>query len=183
MLVVTRSDLADPELARDEALEHLAESTLGRLPAVCVSGATGEGLDDLRAALGDLAGRLPAPDVGGDVRLWVDRAFTIRGAGTVVTGTLGAGRVSVGDELVLAGRDGERTVAVRGLQSLGEPVETARGGLAGRGEPARCAARGAAPRRRAAHAAAVADHGVVDVRAPPAAGTAPAGRGPAARRR
>jgi selenocysteine-specific elongation factor len=125
VLVVTRSDLADPELARDEALEHLAESTLGRLPAVCVSGTTGEGLDDLRSALGDLAGRLPPPDVGGDVRLWVDRAFTIRGAGTVVTGTLGAGRVSVGDELVLAGSDGEQTVGVRGLQSLGEPVESA----------------------------------------------------------
>jgi selenocysteine-specific elongation factor len=125
VLVVTRSDLADPELARDEALEHLAESTLGRLPAVCVSGATGEGLDDLRAALGDLAGRLPEPDLAGDVRLWVDRAFTIRGAGTVVTGTLGAGRVSAGDELVLAGADGERTVTVRGLQALGEPVETA----------------------------------------------------------
>ncbi|MDT7742454.1 MAG: selenocysteine-specific elongation factor [Actinomycetota bacterium] len=127
VLVVTRSDLADPELARDEALEHLAESGLGRLPAVCVSGATGAGLDDLRAALGSLARRLPEPDPDGDVRLWVDRAFTIRGAGTVVTGTLGAGRVSVGDELVLAGHDGERTVAVRGLQTLGEPVETAPG--------------------------------------------------------
>ncbi len=125
VLVVTRSDLADPELARDEALEHLAESSLGRLPAVCVSGATGEGLDDLRAALGALAGRLPEPDLDGDVRLWVDRAFTIRGAGTVVTGTLGGGRVSTGDELVVAGEDGERTVTVRGLQALGEPVETA----------------------------------------------------------
>ena len=125
VLVVTRSDLADPELARDEALEHLAESTLGRLPAVCVSGTTGEGLDDLRSALGDLAGRLPEPVVDGDVRLWVDRAFTIRGAGTVVTGTLGAGQVSVGDELVLVGSGGSRTVAVRGLQSLGSPVESA----------------------------------------------------------
>src|SRR5581483_3110740 len=45
LLAVTRSDLLDPELARDEALEHLAESTLGRIPAVCVSGTTGAGLD------------------------------------------------------------------------------------------------------------------------------------------
>jgi selenocysteine-specific elongation factor len=125
LLVVTRSDLADPELARDEALEHLAESSLGRLPAVCVSGATGEGLDELRAALGTLVGGLGEPDLDGDVRLWVDRAFTIRGAGTVVTGTLGAGRVSVGDELVLAGGDGERPVTVRGLQALGAPVDVA----------------------------------------------------------
>jgi selenocysteine-specific elongation factor len=125
LLVVTRSDLADPELARDEALEHLAESGLGRLPAVCVSGTTGEGLDELRTALGALVGGLPEPDLDGDVRLWVDRAFTIRGAGTVVTGTLGAGRISVGDELVLSGEDRERPVAVRGLQALGAPVETA----------------------------------------------------------
>ncbi|MDD7965570.1 selenocysteine-specific translation elongation factor [Actinomycetospora lemnae] len=119
LLVVTRSDLADPELARDEALEHLAESSLGRLPAVCVSGATGDGLPELRAALSRLVGGLPAPDLDADVRLWVDRAFTVRGAGTVVTGTLGAGTIRVGDELAL----GSRTVSVRGLQALGESVD------------------------------------------------------------
>src|ERR1051326_4112834 len=62
LLVVTRSDLMDPELARDEALEHLAATSLGGVPAVCVSGATGEGLDELRAALGALVAGLPAPD-------------------------------------------------------------------------------------------------------------------------
>ncbi|MFN2536177.1 MAG: selenocysteine-specific translation elongation factor, partial [Pseudonocardiaceae bacterium] len=122
LLAVTRSDLLDPELARDEALEYLAESTLGRIPAVCVSGATGAGLDELRAALGELVARLPAPDVDADVRLWVDRAFTIRGAGTVVTGTLAAGTLRVGDELELA--PGGRRVVVRGLQSLGESAES-----------------------------------------------------------
>lgn len=121
LLVVTRSDLADPELARDEALEHLAESTLGRIPAVCVSGTTGAGLDDLRAGLAALVGSLPDPVHATDVRLWVDRAFTVRGAGTVVTGTLGAGTVAVGDVLDLHGRP----VTVRGVQSLGAPVETA----------------------------------------------------------
>jgi selenocysteine-specific elongation factor len=122
LLVVTRSDLADPELARDEALEHLAESSLGRLPAVCVSGATGRGLDALRSALVELVGGLPAPDLDADVRLWVDRAFTVRGAGTVVTGTLGAGTVRVGDELAL----GSRVVTVRGLQALGETIDPVR---------------------------------------------------------
>jgi len=122
LLVVTRSDLADPELARDEALEHLAESSLGRLPAVCVSGTTGAGLPELRSALVRLVGGLPAPDLDADVRLWVDRAFTVRGAGTVVTGTLGAGTVRVGDELAL----GDRTVVVRGLQALGEAVDPVR---------------------------------------------------------
>ncbi|MHC1562432.1 selenocysteine-specific translation elongation factor [Actinomycetospora sp. C-140] len=122
LLVVTRSDLADPELARDEALEHLAESSLGRLPAVCVSGTSGLGLDALRSALSTLVGGLPAPDLDADVRLWVDRAFTVRGAGTVVTGTLGAGTVRVGDELAL----GSRAVTVRGIQALGETVDPVR---------------------------------------------------------
>jgi selenocysteine-specific elongation factor len=122
LLVVTRSDLMDPELAREEALEHLAGSSLGRVPAVCVSGTTGVGLDELRAAVGSLVAGLPEPDVEADVRLWVDRAFTIRGAGTVVTGTLAGGTVRVGDELVLA--PGGRRVSVRGLQSLGVPVES-----------------------------------------------------------
>lgn len=117
LLAVTRSDLMDPELAREEALEYLAASTLGRIPAVCVSGATGTGLDELRAALTKLVAGLPAPDVDADLRLWVDRAFTIRGSGTVVTGTLAAGTLQVGDELELA--PGARRVVVRGLQSLG----------------------------------------------------------------
>ncbi|MGH3940983.1 MAG: selenocysteine-specific translation elongation factor [Pseudonocardiaceae bacterium] len=120
LLVVTRSDLMDPELARDEALEHLAGSSLGRVPAVGVSGTTGMGLDELRAALGKLAAGLPAPDADADVRLWVDRAFTIRGAGTVVTGTLAAGTLRVGDELELS--PSGRRVAVRGLQALGVAV-------------------------------------------------------------
>jgi selenocysteine-specific elongation factor len=123
LLAVTRSDLMDPELAREEALEHLAGSALGRIPAVCVSGATGAGLDELRVALSELVAGLPAPDVDGDIRLWVDRAFTIRGAGTVVTGTLAGGTLHVGDELELT--PGGRRVRVRGLQSLGQPVESA----------------------------------------------------------
>ncbi len=123
LLVVTRSDLMDPELAREEALEHLAGSSLGRVPAVCVSATTGVGLDALRTAVSELVAGLPTPDVEADVRLWVDRAFTIRGAGTVVTGTLTGGTIHVGDELALT--PGGRQVSVRGLQSLGVPVESA----------------------------------------------------------
>jgi selenocysteine-specific elongation factor len=121
LLVVTRSDLMEPELARDEARAHLADTPLADVPAVCVSATTGAGLDALRAALADLAAALPTPDPRADVRLWVDRAFTVRGAGTVVTGTLPAGTVRVDDELELAGAGHPpRRVSVRGLQSLGE---------------------------------------------------------------
>ncbi|MBY8852159.1 50S ribosome-binding GTPase, partial [Saccharothrix sp. MB29] len=125
LLVVTRADLADPGPALVEARGHLAGTSLHGVRSVAVSGRTGEGLDGLRAALDEVARALPEPDPAADVRLWVDRSFTVRGAGTVVTGTLGAGTVSVGDELELGGR----RVPVRGLQSLGEPVERV-GGVA-----------------------------------------------------
>jgi selenocysteine-specific elongation factor len=147
LLVVTRSDLMEPELARDEAREHLAGTPLAGIPAVCVSAATGDGMGELRAALADLAASLPVPDAKADVRLWVDRAFTIRGAGTVVTGTLPAGTLRVDDELELAGaeRPPER-VTVRALQSLGEPhgrvAGVARVAVNLRGVPREAVARG-----------------------------------------
>jgi selenocysteine-specific elongation factor len=120
LLVVTRSDLLDPAMAAAEAQAELAATSLGAVDTVAVSAVTGAGLDDLRAALDRLVARLPAPDLDAPVRLWVDRSFTIKGAGTVVTGTLGAGRLRSGDELELAAND--RPVRVRGLQSLGAPV-------------------------------------------------------------
>jgi selenocysteine-specific elongation factor len=86
-----------------------------------VSSVTGEGLSELAAALESLLAGLPTPDPAAPVRLWIDRAFTIRGAGTVVTGTLAAGTVAAGDRLRLADRD----VVVRGVHSLGEPVDRA----------------------------------------------------------
>jgi selenocysteine-specific elongation factor len=120
LLAVTRSDLADPGPATAEALARIRTTPLGDIPAVAVSATTGQGVDDLRAALAALVAGLPPADPDADVRLWVDRCFTIRGAGTVVTGTLQAGTVRTGDRLVLA-RDG-RTVTVRGLQALGRSV-------------------------------------------------------------
>lgn len=116
LLVVTKSDLADPEPARRQALARIADSCLGAVPSVAVSAVTGAGMDKLTAALGRLTAALPPPDPLADVRLWVDRAFTVRGAGTVVTGTLSAGTIRVGDELLLC--PGERAVRVRGLQTL-----------------------------------------------------------------
>ncbi|MEV0881578.1 selenocysteine-specific translation elongation factor [Micromonospora echinofusca] len=117
LLVVTRADLADPGPATAQARAELAATSLGGLDAVAVSAVTGAGLPQLRAALDRLAARLPDAPTDAPVRLWVDRAFTVRGAGTVVTGTLGAGRLRVGDELELAGS--AETVRVRGLHSLG----------------------------------------------------------------
>ena len=123
LLVVTKADRADPAKATGEALARLRTTSLGEVRAVAVSGRTGAGLAGLRRELLAMTGRLPAPDDDADVRLWVDRVFTIRGAGTVVTGTLGAGTVRGGDVLVLGGR----RVVVRGLQALGRPVDVVRG--------------------------------------------------------
>ncbi|SCE66602.1 selenocysteine-specific elongation factor [Micromonospora haikouensis] len=117
LLVVTRADLADPGPARARARAELAATSLGHVEAVAVSAVTGAGLPDLRAALDRLAARLPDPPADAPVRLWVDRSFTITGSGTVVTGTLGGGRLAVGDHLELAGT-GEQ-VRVRGLHRLG----------------------------------------------------------------
>ncbi|MFC4003157.1 selenocysteine-specific translation elongation factor [Prauserella oleivorans] len=122
LLVVTKADRADPRPVAAAARDRLAATTLGDVPAVAVSGRTGEGFDELRARLVALARRLPQPDADADVRLWIDRVFTVRGAGTVVTGTLGAGRLATGDELVLSGSG--RRVVVRGLQSLGRSRDT-----------------------------------------------------------
>lgn len=117
LLVVTKADRADPAALTALALREIAATSLGAVPSVAVSGRTGAGLDRLRAAIAELTAGLPAPDPDADVRLWIDRAFTVSGAGTVVTGTLSAGTIATGDELLL----GPARVKVRALQALGEP--------------------------------------------------------------
>jgi selenocysteine-specific elongation factor len=123
VLAVTRSDLTDPGPALRRAREHVDRTGLAGMPAVTVSGRTGAGLDDLRNALTALVASLPTPDPASDVRIWVDRVFSFRGAGTVVTGTLPAGTVSVGDTLAV----GDTSLRVRGLETLGRPTGEVRG--------------------------------------------------------
>ncbi len=120
LLVVTRADLADPAPALEQATLKIADTSLGEVEAVTVSALTGQGLPELAAALGRLVARLPEPDPGGSVRLWLDRVFAIKGSGTVVTGTLQAGTVRTGDELVLT--PAMRALRVRGVQSLSAPA-------------------------------------------------------------
>ncbi|MGN6577983.1 MAG: SelB domain-containing protein [Nocardioides sp.] len=123
VVAVTRSDLADPAPAARRATEELARTSLAGSPVVAVSGRTGAGLDELRTELATMLRAVPQPDPGSDVRLWVDRRFTVNGAGTVVTGTLPAGTVRRGDVLDHAGR----RVRVRGVESLERPVDSAQG--------------------------------------------------------
>jgi selenocysteine-specific elongation factor len=123
ILAVTRSDRVDPAPALAEARAHLRASSLGDVPAAAVSGTTGFGVDELRRLLADLVSSLPTPDPAERVRLWVDRSFTIRGSGTVITGTLGAGTIRLGDTLELRGKP----VRVRALQSLGQNQQQVQG--------------------------------------------------------
>ena len=114
VLVVTRADLADPAPAVARAQAELSTTSLRAAPTVVVSGRTGVGLDLLRSTLADVLRSVPAPDPGADVRLWVDRHFHVSGTGTVVTGTLQAGTVAVGDVL----SSSTHQVRVRGIESL-----------------------------------------------------------------
>ena len=105
LFVISKADLADPSPVVEQVRQRFSGT-----PVVL-----GTDLDRVRAELLALVDRLPRPNRDADVRLWVDRSFTVRGAGTVVTGTLAAGTIRVGDEVEHAGR----RVTVRGLQSLG----------------------------------------------------------------
>ena len=117
VVAVTRCDLADPAPAAARAAAEVRRTSLRGSPVVAVSSRTGTGLEELRVRLVELVLGLPEADPGADVRLWVDRRFTVGGAGTVVTGTLPAGTVERGDML----STGTGTVRVRGVQSLDHP--------------------------------------------------------------
>ncbi|MDO5626809.1 MAG: selenocysteine-specific translation elongation factor [Mobilicoccus sp.] len=123
VLVVTRADLADPAPAMERAQAEIAAVGITPRATVVVSGRTGAGLDTLRDALADLARSMPRPDPASRARLWIDRAFSVAGAGTVVTGTLGAGSLRREGALDLLTEVGRRRVTVRGLHALDEPRE------------------------------------------------------------
>jgi len=126
ILVVTKADRAPdrPAAVIEQARVELAATGLKDAPAVVVSAVDGTGIDQLRGTLDDVLGGVAAPSAEARVRLWVDRSFTITGAGTVVTGTLAAGSVSRGDGMQLLGARRTRDVAVRGLQSRGNAYPT-----------------------------------------------------------
>jgi selenocysteine-specific elongation factor len=117
VVALTKRDLVDADRQRavtDEVRERLQGTALDAAPIVPVSSATGEGLDEIRAALDAMLGAAAAP-ADARTRLFVDRVFSIRGAGTVVTGTLTGGCLSVGDEVELFPTG--RRARIRSLQT------------------------------------------------------------------
>jgi selenocysteine-specific elongation factor len=104
LVALTKIDLVAPDLrdlAELEVREYLDRSPLAVAEVVRVSSRTGEGLDRLRSALAAAVHDLPPREASGPVRLPVDRVFSARGFGTVVTGTLASGMIATGDDLVL----------------------------------------------------------------------------------
>src|SRR5262245_49763669 len=117
LVVLTKCDLADADtrgLVRSDIADLVRGSFLENEPIVEVSSRTGEGLDTLKQHLRGLTDQVPARAVDGAARLPIDRVFSMKGFGTVVTGTLVAGTVSVDEELAVV--PGDRTIRVRGLQ-------------------------------------------------------------------
>jgi selenocysteine-specific elongation factor len=126
LVVITKIDAVDEELlelVHADAAELVAGSFLEHAPFVAVSARSGAGLDVLRERLREVAAQVPARSSRSVARLPVDRAFTMRGFGAVVTGTLVAGEIAEGDELDLLPA-GVR-VRVRGLQVHGRATPRA----------------------------------------------------------
>jgi selenocysteine-specific elongation factor len=125
--VLTKADAVDGEtldVVRLEVEEFLRGSFLGSpSPIVSVSSLTGAGISDLKRELVRIGGEVPAKDSNAIARLPIDRVFTMKGFGTVVTGTLVSGTIRKEDELEVFPNGGR--VRVRGVQVHGQPAEEA----------------------------------------------------------
>ncbi|MGE5571207.1 MAG: selenocysteine-specific translation elongation factor [Rhodospirillales bacterium] len=129
LIALTKADRVDREildLARLEVEEFVKGSFLEGAPVVPVSAVTREGLEELRARLLELALAAPSKDTSRHFRLPIDRVFSMRGFGTVVTGTLISG--SIGKEQEVEVHPGGRRLRVRGIQVHGQAADRASAG-------------------------------------------------------
>ena len=129
IVALTKVDLADPEwieLAREVVMEELSDTVFGQAPLFATSTKTGQGIDELRQALHDLALSVRSRDLNGAFRLPVDKVFSIPGIGTVVSGTVWRGQVKQGDVLEVLPK--RKPVRVRTVQSHGSTVSSAQAG-------------------------------------------------------
>ena len=129
LVALTKTDMVDEEwleMVVEEVGDYLEPTFLGGAPIVPVSAHTGDGLENLKDEIRTLLGEFKPKRRSDLFRLPVDRVFTMKGHGTVVTGTMISGSISVGADVVLFPKEAESKV--RGLQSHGETVETAQAG-------------------------------------------------------
>ena len=124
VVAVTKADAVDEdllELAIAEVEEHLHGTGLQDAPIVSCSAHTGAGLEELKTTLDEVLSSAPASVDVSRPRLFIDRVFTISGAGTVVTGTLTGGSLTVGDHVQIV--PGDRTARIRAIQTHKRKVE------------------------------------------------------------
>lgn len=126
VVAITKCDRVEAgrvEEVQRQVLDLLAPGPFADAPIFTVSSVSGRGVDELRAALLQAQNEVQARSSAGGFRLAIDRAFSVAGAGIVVTGTALSGTVSVGDKLTLA--PSGKTVRVRGLHAQNQPAEQA----------------------------------------------------------
>ncbi|MFH1267403.1 MAG: selenocysteine-specific translation elongation factor, partial [Planctomycetota bacterium] len=129
VIALTKCDLPEPEwidLVEEDVRQLVADSFLAEAPLVRTSSATGQGVEELKTALRETAARAAGSQrqrrrQSGRFRMAIDRAFTIAGHGTIVTGSVSTGGVRVGEELAI--HPGGTLARVRSLQNHGRPVE------------------------------------------------------------
>jgi selenocysteine-specific elongation factor len=129
LVVLTKTDMVESDwidLVRDDVAGLVRGTFLDGAPVVAVSAKTGAGVEDLKKALRTLAAAVPSRGTDQLARLPIDRVFTIKGFGTVVTGTLTAGALGIDDRVEVFPRG--LVAKVRGLQTHGRPVERALAG-------------------------------------------------------
>lgn len=129
VVALTKCDLVDEDwlaLVTADVTEAVRGTPLEGAPVIQTSAATGAGLDAVRAALGAAVTSIPARDAVEAFRMPIDRAFSVRGTGTVVTGTVWEGVVAAGDSLVV--QPSGQSVRVRGVQTHGADVPQAHPG-------------------------------------------------------
>jgi selenocysteine-specific elongation factor len=130
MVVLTKIDLVDPEwlaMVQEEVAQFTRGTFLEQAPVLPVSSATGQGLPEFTRVLERISADIPARTAAGLFRLPVDRVFSMKGFGTVITGTLISGKVTVGDRVMLY--PSGLTAKVRGLQVHNQSVESAEAGM------------------------------------------------------
>lgn len=129
LVILTKKDMVDAEwleLVREDVRQFLAGSFLEGAPMVAVSSTTGEGIDEVREALDTLVRSSEFSEAHGPFRLPVDRVFSMKGFGVVVTGTSISGRIGVGEDVTVYPRN--HTAKIRGIQVHGQDVELVEAG-------------------------------------------------------
>ncbi len=129
-VVLTKVDMVDAdwlELVREDVSEYLSETFLAEAPIVEVSSVTGDGIPELIELIGRMTQEIPERDMGHLFRLPIDRVFTMKGFGTVITGTSVSGTIRTGDEVTIYPQAIESKI--RGIHVHNETMEEVHAGL------------------------------------------------------